>query len=169
MIRKKEFAVAILYLKDKTFVVYVIFLTSFDNSDIHLSCKSQIVLLMINKILIAIFPNILILQIFFLELIVKLLEYTRINKHIINLINSKSLSYQLIYNLGLIELESLKLYTKTNLANGFIKAFKSLTNTLIFFIWKFKGNFHLYVNYQSFNNLIIKNIYLLLLIGKSLD
>lgn len=53
-------------------------------------------------------------------------KYTTINDHLIKLIDSQQLLYRLIYNLGLVELETLKTYNKTNLANKFICLSKSL-------------------------------------------
>ena len=64
----------------------------------------------------------------------KLLEYTKINDYSIDLLNNKQIPYSPIYGLGLIELEMLKTYIKTNLASGFIKTSKSLTKVLILFV-----------------------------------
>ena len=47
-------------------------------------------------------------------------EHTELNKHAINLKKGKQLAYGPIYNLGLIELETLKIYIKTHLKTGFI-------------------------------------------------
>ena len=47
-------------------------------------------------------------------------KYARINKHTIELVNSKQPVYDLIYNLRLVKLKTLKTYIKTNLANSFI-------------------------------------------------
>lgn len=85
------------------------------------------------------------------------------------MINSKQPSYRLIYSLKLIELKTLQTYIITNLANGFIKPFKSLTDAPILFISKLNGSLQLYLNYQRLNNLIIKNKYLLSLIDEFLD
>ena len=60
------------------------------------------------------------LDIFFKELAVELLKYLGINKYIIDLKKGNQLLYKLIYSLQLVELEILKTYIKTNLANGFI-------------------------------------------------
>ena len=67
-----------------------------------------------------------------------------------------------------MELEMLKTYIKNNLANGFIRLSKSLIKASILFDKKTNRSLRLYVDYQGFNNLIIENQYLLLLIGKSL-
>ena len=61
-----------------------------------------------------------------------LLEYTEINTYAINLKDKQPL-YGLIYSLRLVELETLKIYIKTNLANGFIRFSTSSTCVLIFF------------------------------------
>ena len=79
------------------------------------------------------------------------------------------LHYQPIYILGPVEFETLKIYIKTNLANSFIRALKSLVSALILFIRKPNGSFCLCVNYRGLNNLTIKNRYLLPLISKSLN
>lgn len=68
-----------------------------------------------------------------------------------------------------MELQTLKTYIETNLANGFIKPFKSSVDALIPFIYNKDNSFWLYIDYQDFNNLTIKNKYLLPLISKSLD
>ena len=59
-------------------------------------------------------------NIFLAENVAELLKNSRINKNIIKLEESKQLLFRLIYSLKLIELEILKTYIKTNLANCFI-------------------------------------------------
>ena len=78
-------------------------------------------------------------------------------------------SYGSIYSLGLIELETLKTYIDTNLANGFIRLSKSLVKASIFFDKKSDKSLWLCVNYRGLNKLTVKNQYLLLLVEKSLD
>lgn len=85
----------------------------------------------------------------------KLLEYTGINKHVINLINSQQISYKLIYSLSFVELEILKIYIEINLANDFIMPSKSLAGTSILFIKKLNKNLQLYIDYKGLNNLTI--------------
>lgn len=70
---------------------------------------------------------------------------------------SKKLFYKPTYNLGLIEHKILKTYIKTNLANGFIRSWKSLAKTLVIFVQKLDGSFYLCVNYLDFNNFTIKD------------
>ena len=47
-------------------------------------------------------------------------ERTELNEHAINPENSKQLPYWLIYSLGPVELETLKIYIETYLKTGFI-------------------------------------------------
>lgn len=96
-------------------------------------------------------------------------ENIGINKHAIKLVVGKHPLYSLIYVLSLVELETLKTYIKTYLRTGFIRPSKSSADVLIFFDKKLNGNLHVCVNYQGLNNPTIKNLYLLLLIGKLLD
>ena len=94
---------------------------------------------------------------------------TGINKHAIELERGKQPIYEPIYSLGPVELKTFKTYIKTNLANDFIRFFKSPTVALIFFICKTDGSFYMCINYYGLNNLTIKNQYQLLLIEESLD
>ena len=96
-------------------------------------------------------------NVFSLELIVELPEHIGINNHTIKLEKGKLLSYSPIYSLRLVELEMLKAYIKTNLANNFIKLSKSPARAPIFFNCKPNRNFCLCVDYCDFNNLTIKN------------
>ena len=68
-----------------------------------------------------------------------------------------------------MELKTLKTYIETNLANGFIQPLKSLADAPILFIRKSNGSLRLCIDYESLNNLTIKNRYPLPLIGESLD
>ena len=108
-------------------------------------------------------------DVFSAEYAAELLENTGINEHAIKLKKDKQPPFGPIYSLRLINLETLKTYIKTNLANGFIRPSKSPTGALILFDGKLDRSFRLSMDYWGFNNLTIKNQYLLLLIGKSLD
>ena len=99
----------------------------------------------------------------------KLPENTGMNEHAIELEEGKQPPFGPIYSLGVVELETLKTYIKTNLANGFIRPSKSPARAPIFFDWKSDRSFRFCVNYRGLNNITIKNQYLLPLIGKSLD
>ena len=92
-----------------------------------------------------------------------------INNHAIKLIDDWQPLYNSIYNLSLVKLEILKVYIENNLANDFIRLSKFFVVALIFFNKKLNKSLWLYINYQVFNNLIIKNRYLLLLLGKLLN
>ena len=63
----------------------------------------------------------------------------------------------------------LKIYIKTNLASSFIGPSKSHADTSILFVRKKDSSLPLFIDYQGLDNLIIKNCYLLFLIGKSLN
>ena len=96
-------------------------------------------------------------------------KYTRINDYAIQLVNSQQPPYWPIYNLGLVELETLKTYIETNLANGFIRLSKLPAGTPILFDQKSNGFLRLCVDYRGLNSLTIKNRYPLLLIVMLLD
>ena len=64
----------------------------------------------------------------------EILEHTRINNHVIKLKKNKQAHFRPIYSLVLVELEILKTYIKTNLANGFIKPFKSFVRAIFFLV-----------------------------------
>lgn len=108
--------------KDKEiFVVHVASLVDCSKMSIHPSWGAQIASLITNKthvtvpIIYSDFANM-----FSPEFIVELLEYIEINNHPIELIDGHQPPYGLIYSLKLVELETLKIYIKTNLANNFI-------------------------------------------------
>ena len=63
----------------------------------------------------------------------------------------------------------LKAYIETHLKTEFIWPSISPADVSILFAKKLDGSLWLYVDYQSLNNLTIKNRYLLLLNGESLD
>ena len=135
---------------------------------IHPSRKAQITLLVTKKVKIPTkysdFSNVI-----SEEKTLILPEVIELNQHAIELQEGQQLFYRPIYNLGPIELKTLKTYIKTNLANSFIQPLKSPASALILFVRKLDGSFHLCVDYRGFNNRIIKNRYLLLLIGELLD
>lgn len=99
----------------------------------------------------------------------QLLQNITINKYTIKLKTSKQSSYKSIFYQELMELETLKAYIKTHLTTGFIQFSKSFASTSILFNKKLNRSFCSYVNYPSFNNLIIKNWYSFPLIGKLLN
>lgn len=91
-------------------------------------------------------------DVFSLNLVVELPKYNRINNFTIQMINGKQPFYDPIYSLELVEMETLKIYIKTNLANDFIKPFKFLVSTPILFVQRPDSSFWIYVNSQGLNN-----------------
>ena len=168
IIDKKEFVAAVLNANDEIFMVHIAALAEPTNIPIHLSRQAQVAVLTSEETGIPVkysdFSNI-----FFLDSAAELSKHTRINDHPINLLDDKQAPYGPIYSLGLLELETLKIYIKINLAISFIRSSKSPANATILFIWKKNSNFCLCVDYRGFNNLTIKNHYSLPLIGESLN
>ena len=145
-INKKEFAKATLDDNIEVCVLYISFLSLRSRMTIHLIKKAQIILLLAKKI------TILAKYLDFADVFLKessnvLPEQTGANKYAIQLEQGKQPPYGSLYSLGLIELKTLKIYIKTNLANGFIRILKSPASTLAFFICKPNGSFYLCVNY----------------------
>ena len=82
---------------------------------------------------------------------------TGMNEHAIKLEKSKQLFFGLIYSLSPVELKTLKIYIKTNLANGFIRLSMSPVGALILFNQKPDGSLRFCVDYYGLNNITIKN------------
>ena len=108
-------------------------------------------------------------NVFSAENVAELPEHTRINEYITKLKKDKQPSFESIYSLKPIELETLKTYIETNLANKFICLFKSPAKALILFDWKPDKSLQLCINYQDLNSLTSKNQYCLLLIDELLN
>ena len=176
---KKEFAAAALDPESETFVVHVASLCSdalpsFSASqlehDVHPSRKPQIFDLIAKKaptkVLTKYSDNV---DVFSLDLASELPKYTGINNYAIELVKDQQPFYKPIYSLEPVELETLKAYIETNLANGFIRLSKSPPAAPILFKQKSDGFLQLCVNYRGLNNLTIKNWYPLPLIEESLN
>ena len=156
-------------MNSKTFVVHMA-IREQKKMLVHSKKQAQVGTLLFDKT----FTNVLAeysnySNIFLTKYTTKLLEKTRINEYTIKLKKGQQSPFESISSLELIELEALKTYIKTNLTNGFIWSSKSSARALILFDKKLNRNFYLYVDYWGFNNIIIKNRYLLSLIGKLLD
>ena len=108
-------------------------------------------------------------NVFLAENAAELSENTGMNEHAIKLEEGKQPPFGPIYSLGPVELETLKTYIETNLANGFIQPSKFLAGAFILLNWKPDGNLCFCVDYRGLNNITIKNQYPLPLIGESLD
>ena len=177
LVGKKEFAVIALEPKSETFVVYVALLSSVASPsssplelNVHPSRRPQVSGLIVEEALTKIPAEYSdFADVFPPDLVSKFSKHTRTNNHAIELVDSQQPPYKPIYSLGPVELETLKAYIETNLANGFIRLSKSPTNAPILFDQKSDSFLRLCVNYQGLNNLTIKNWYPLPLIGELLD
>lgn len=98
----------------------------------------------------------------------ELSEYTRINYHVIKLVDNWQLPHEIIYSLSQVELEMLRMYIKNHMASGIIMPSKSFARAPIFFDKKSNCSLQLCVDYQSLNNLTIQNRYPLIF-RQSLD
>ena len=96
-------------------------------------------------------------DVFSTENAAELPENTKINEYAIELEEAKQLLFGPIYNLDLVELETLKTYIKTNLTNGFIRLSKFPIEAPILFNRKQDRNLRFCVDYWGLNNITIKN------------
>lgn len=123
-----------------------------------MSYQAQITSLKVDKaLLVILFKYIDFADDFCPDLIAKLLKHIGINNYTIKLVDSKQFLYGLIYHLRPMGLETLKTYIEINLVNSFVRPYKSPAGAPILFDHEPDNSFHLYVNYRSRNNLIIKN------------
>lgn len=99
----------------------------------------------------------------------RLLEYTSIKDHAIELEWGKQPSHGPIYSLGLVKFEILKTYIKTHLKTGFIRLLQFPVGASIFFDQKQDGTLRVCYNYRGLDNQTIKNRYSLLLIDETLN
>ena len=150
----------------EAFVVYISSIGS--RMTIYLAREAQMALLLVKEV--TVLAKYLDVADVFLEKLANVLsKETGVNKHTIKLEKDKQSPYEPIYSLRPVELKMLKIYIKTNLANGFSRASNWPIGAPILFVHKPNSSFCLCINYQGLNNLIIKNWYPLPLIGKSLD
>jgi hypothetical protein len=84
--------------------------------------------------------------------------------HAIKMIENKSFSFELIYNLSIIELKTLYEYLNEYLKKRFITSSYLSTRISILFVKKSSESLRLCVNYRELNAIIIKNCYLIFLI-----
>ena len=172
LVGKKEFVAAALDPEHETYVVHVASLSSTPLAflDVHPSRRPQVSGLIAVKASTKISAKYSdFADVFSPDLAFELPEHIGINDHAIELVNGQQPSYGPIYSLEPVELETLKAYIETNLANGFIRPSKSPAGAPILFDRKSDGSFRLCINYRGLNNLTIKNWYPLPLIGESLD
>ena len=177
LVGKKEFAAIALNPELETYVVHVASLSStpltFFRStplEVHFSRKPQISGLITKKAPTKVTAKYSDFADFFSpDLVTELPKHTEINTHAIDLEEGNQSPYGPIYKLGPVELKTLKTYIETNLANGFIRPSKSPAGASILFDKKPDGNLCLCVNYRGLYNITIKNWYILLLVGESLN
>ncbi len=89
--------------------------------------------------------------------------------HAIDLMDERQPPHGPIYNLNEVELETLRGYIESNLANGFIRPSTSPAGSPILFVRKPGGGLRLCVDYRGLNLITIKNRYPLPLVGESID
>ena len=141
---KKEFTATALDPKHEIFVVHIASLNSTTlvvslgsiplNANVHSFRRLQISRLIAEEALTKVSTKYLdFADVFSPDLASKLLKHIRINDHAIELVDGQQPSYEPIYSLGPVELETLKAYIKTNPANGFIKLSKFPASTPILF------------------------------------
>lgn len=146
-IKQLEHIKAALNKNSKTFVIH---LASFNLNlvlvSVHPDKKTQIAFFLIKKVKI---PDkyLHFINVFSEKKALVLPKRTEFNQLTMNLKKGKQPPYGLIYNLGLVELKTLKAYIKTHLKTGFIQSSKSSIDVLILFNKKPDGSFRLYVNY----------------------
>ena len=70
----------------------------------------------------------------------KLLKYTEIINHAIKLEKVKQLLFKFFYSLKPVELKTLKIYIKNNIASKFIQLFKHFFRVVIFFDQKLNNS-----------------------------
>ena len=165
----KEFVIAALDVDSETFVVHVA-IREREEMPVHSERQAQVGALLFDKAptkVPAEYSNYS--DVFSAENAAELPENTGMNEHAIKLEEGKQPPFGPIYSLGPVELETLKTYIETNLANSFIQPSKFLAGTPIFFDRKPDRSLCFCVDYWGLNNITIKNQYPLLLIGKSLD
>ena len=168
LIDKKKFAKAALSENINVFVLYMSSLSLRTKMSIHPAWDAQIALFIAKKVTVpAKYSDFT--DIFSRESAEVLPKRIGMNKHAIELEDAKQSPYRPIYSLGPVELEILKIYIKTNLANNFIQPLKSPAGAPILFVCKPDGNFQLCLNYWGLNNMTMENQYPLPLIGGSLD
>ena len=169
IIDPKEFVIAALDIDSKIFVIHIAIWAQ-EEMPVHFKKKAQVRALLFNEapteVPVEYFDY---SNIFSAENTAEIPDNTKMNEHAIKLEKDKQPSFGPIYSLEPVELETLKTYIKTNLANGFIRPSKSRVKALIFFDRKPDGSLRFCVDYQGLNKITIKNQYLLPLIGKSLN
>ena len=153
----------------KTFVVHVAALSVDLGNEVHPSRKTQIAYLKADEAPTKVLSEYAdFADVFLSKWAAEFLEHG-ISNQAIKLGDDRQPLYGFIYSLEPVEVETLKTYIENNLANSFIKRFKSPAKALLLFDKKPDGSLRLCMDYRDFNNLTIRNWYLLPLVRESLD
>ena len=169
LVDPKEFVIAALDADSETFVVHVA-IREREEMTVDPGRKAQIGALLFDEA-----PTEVPAEysdysdVFSAENAAELPENTGMNKHAIELEEGKQPPFGPIYSLEPVELETLKTYIKTNVANGFIRPSKSPAGAPILFDKKPERSLRLCIDYRGLNNITIKNRYPLSFIGESLN
>ena len=143
----KEFVIAALDVDSETFVVHVA-IREREEMPVHSERQAQVGALLFDEA-----PTKVPAEysdysdVFSAENAAELPENTGMNEHAIELEEGKQPPFGPIYSLGPVELETLKTYIETNLANGFIWPSKSPAKAPIFFDRKSNRSLCLCVDY----------------------
>ena len=140
---KKEFAAAALDPEHEIYTVHIASLSStpLASLDVHPSRRPQISGLIAEEDFTKVSTEYSdFADVYSPNLAFELPKHTEINNHTIELVKGQQSPYGPIYSLGPIELETLKAYIETNLANKFIRLSKSPAGTPILFDWKSNGS-----------------------------
>ncbi len=160
LIGKKEFVAVTLDQEYEVFVVHIVALSVDLGYEVYPSRRAQIAHPKADKALSEVLSKYAdFVDVFSPRLAVEYPEHTGINDHAIEFVDDWKPLYGPIYSLGPVELEILKAYIKNNLSNGFIRPSKFPARAPILFDKKPDGSLRLCVDYQSLNNLTIKNRY----------
>ena len=147
IVNSKEFVIAALNINSETFIVHMT-IRKQEEMPMYSEKQAQIRALLFDKAFTEVpaeysdYSNV-----FSVENAVELLENNGINEHAIKLEEDKQLLFSPIYSLEPVKLETLKTYIKINLANSFIRLFKSPARAPILFNKKLDRSLCLYVDY----------------------
>lgn len=115
-------------------MIYVAAVSIDSGDNIHPSRKAQITSLKVDKAPTKVLRKYAdFADVFLQKLVTELLEYMEINIYAIELVDNRQFPYGPIYSLSSMELETLNMYIKNNLAINFIRPSKSLAEACIFF------------------------------------
>jgi hypothetical protein len=87
-----------------------------------------------------------------------------LRNYAIEIIKNKLSSFELIYNVSIIKLKTLRKYLDEHLKKKFITSFHLSTKISILFVKKLSENLRLCADYKRLNAIIIKNRYFIFLI-----